>query len=401
MPVFEYKGLNAQSKNVKGTVDADSEKAARSKLRKMKIYPTKIVPEGQGGGLKNIRLFKSISVKDVAGMTRQLSILLNANIPLIDSLAATQDQTENPDIRKALGDIKEKVSEGSRLGDCMQSYPKIFDPIYIHMVKAGEASGALDIILARLAEYKEGQDELKSKVTSAMTYPILMVVGSVAMLAYLFTEVIPKIAGVIKKQKAALPLPTEIVLGITEFVQNYWLLVLIFFAILIFGFRYWKKTPKGHQKFDEMMLRVPLFGKLTLKIAVARFSRTLSTLLSSGVQLLQALGIVKNVMNNVVLEKMVAEVMVDVKEGENLADTLKATGQFPSMFLHMIAVGEKTGQLEEMLDKVASTYSKEVENYIDAMTSLLTPVMLIFMGGMIGFIVFAVLLPILQLTQSV
>lgn len=401
MPIFEYKGLNAQSKNIKGTIDADSEKAARSKLRKMKIYPTKIVPEGQGGGLKNIRLFKTIKVKDVASMTSQLSILLNANIPLIDAIAATQDQTENPDIRKALGDIKDKVSEGARLGDCMQAYPKIFDSIYINMVKAGEASGSLDVILERLAEYKEGQDALKSKVGSAMTYPILMVVASLAMLAYLFTEVIPKIAGVIKKQKAALPLPTEIVLGITEFIQNYWLLVVILIVAIGFGFRYWKNSPKGHRKFDETKLKLPLFGKLILKIAVARFSRTLSTLLSSGVQLLQALGIVKKVMNNVVLEDMVAEVMVDVKEGENLAQTLKATGQFPSMFIHMVAVGEKTGQLEEMLEKVAHTYDKEVENYIDGMTALLTPVMLIFMGLMIGFIVFAVLLPILQLTQSV
>jgi general secretion pathway protein F len=400
MPVFEYKGVDTQSKNVSGTVDADSEKNARAKLRRQKIFPTKLVPEGSSSSLKNIKLFQKVKVEDIATMSRQLAVLLNAKIPLIDSLEAIIDQVENPIIRKALSEIKEKVSEGARLGDCMQSYPKVFDNIYIHMVSAGEASGSLDVVLDRLADYKEGQADLKSKVKSAMMYPLIMTLVSIAMLAYLFTNVVPEITAVIVKQKITLPLPTRIVMGITYVLQNYWFITFIVFALVAFIVWRWIKSPKGQLKIDEWALKAPLFGALNLKIAVARFSRTLSTLLNSGVQLLPGLEIVKNVMDNKILEDVVSEVMVSVKEGESLAEPLKRSGKFPSMFLHMVRVGEKTGMLESMLERVANSYDKEVSDYVDGMTSIMTPIMLVVMGGVIGFIVFAVLMPILQLTQS-
>jgi len=400
MPVFDYKGVDASSKNVSGTIDAESEKAARAKLRKQRIFPTKIAPGGSGFSLKNIKLFQTVKVEEVAAMSRQLAILLNANIPLIDSLGATVDQIENPIIRKALAEIKEKVSEGARMGECMEAYPKVFDSIYIHMVKAGEASGSLDVVLTRLADFKESQADLKATVKGAMTYPVIMVIVSVGMLGYLFTSVVPKIASVIEKQDAVLPIPTQIVLGITHVVENYWFFVAIGFALVGFAFTAWKKSPKGRATLDEWSLKLPVFGMFNMKIAVARFSRTLATLLNSGVQLLQGLQIVKNVMDNVVLAKIIDEVVVSVKEGESLAEPLKRSGRFPSMFLHMITVGEKTGQLESMLERVADNYDKEVDNAVKAMTSLLTPVMLVFMGGTVGFIVFAVLMPILQLTQN-
>lgn len=399
MPVFEYKGVDANSKSVSGVVDADSERAARTKLRKQRIYPTKITLESSNKGLKGISFGKGVKVEEVALMTRQLSVLLNANIPLIDSLAAAQDQVENPVMRKALAEIKDKVSEGARLGDCMQAYPDVFDNIYIYMVKAGEASGSLDVVFKRLAEFKEAQAEMKAKVKSAMTYPVIMALVSVGMLGYIFTSVIPKIIAVFEKQKAALPGPTQLVIGITYFVQNYWLLVIIMAVVAFFAFRAWVNTPGGREKVDEFTLKMPVFGDLNRKVAVARFSRTLSTLLNSGVQLLQGLDIVRNVMDNVVLSKVVENTMVSVKEGESLADPLRRSGQFPTLFIQMVTVGEKTGMLEQMLEKVADTFDSEVDNAIASMTSLMTPVMLVVMGGAIGFIVFAVMMPILQLTQ--
>lgn len=400
MAVFEYKGVDAAGKSVSGVVEADSEKGARSKLRKQRIFPTKITPEGSGGGLKNLKIFQSVKVEEVAGMTRQLSILLNAKIPLIDSLEAVIDQIENPVIKKAMTDIKGQVSEGARMGDCMEAYPDVFDGIFIHMVKAGEASGALDIVLSRLADFKEGQADLKNTIKSAMTYPVIMVLVAVGMLGYLFTSVVPKIATVIAKQNAVLPLPTQIVLGITEIIEGYWFICMIVLVAFVMFFLSWKRSAKGRAKLDEMALKLPVFGELNRKIAVARFSRTLSTLLNSGVQLLQGLMIVKNVMDNEVLAKVIDSVVVSVKEGESLAEPLKRSGQFPTMFLHMVTVGEKTGQLEGMLERVADNYDKEVDNYVAGMTALMTPVMLVFMGGAVGFIVFAVLMPILQLTQN-
>jgi general secretion pathway protein F len=395
MPLFEYKGVDAKSKNVSGTVDADSEKAARTKLRRQKIFPTKI--SQQGKGIKEVRLFKGVKVEEIASMTRQLSVLINANIPLIDALEATTDQVEHPEIRKALTDIKGKVSEGARMGDCMSAYPKVFDNIYIYMVKAGESSGALDVVLDRLATFTEGQADLKQTIKSAMTYPVIMVIVSVGMLGYLFTSVVPKITAVIVKQKVALPLPTQVVMAITDAILNYWYLMGGGIVLLFFFFISWKSSAKGKERIDNWKLTAPVFGDLNIKIAVSRFSRTLSTLLNSGVQLLPGLEIVKNVLDNVVLAKIVEDVMVNVKEGESLADPLSRSGRFPSMFIHMIKVGEKTGQLEAMLEKVASNYDKEIDNYVQGMTALLTPIMLVFMGGMIGLIVAAVLMPILEM----
>ncbi|HLD43830.1 MAG TPA: type II secretion system F family protein, partial [bacterium] len=345
MPVFEYKGVDAKSKNVNGVVDAESERAARAKLRKQKIFPTKLIQQGTGPSLKSITLFNSVKVEDVAGMSRQLAILLNAKIPLIDAIEATADQVEHPEVRKALTEIKEKVSEGARLGDCMVHYPKVFDAIFIHMVKAGEASGSLDVVLNRLADFKEAQASLKATVKSAMTYPILMVVVSVGLLGYLFTSVVPKITKIIEKQKTVLPLPTRIVMSITDIITGYWYLVAIGLVVVVLLFLSWKKTPAGRERIDEWKLRAPVFGALNIKIAVSRFARTLSTMLNSGVQLLPGLEIVKNVLDNTVLARIIDSVMVSVKEGESLYDPLSRSGRFPSMFLHMIRVGEKTGQL--------------------------------------------------------
>lgn len=396
MPLYQYKGIDSAGKKASGTVDAESEKAARAKLRKLRIFPTAVISEGGGTGMHLTRMSGKVRVTDIANMTRQLAVLLNASIPLIDTLAAAQDQVENPKIRKAMAEIKEKVSGGARLADCMQSYPDVFDNIFVYMVKAGEASGSLDVVFNRLAEFKEKQAELGAKIKGAMMYPVIMFTVAVAMIGFLFTNVVPKITKLFEKQKAALPLPTEIVMGMTAFVNDYWYVVLAGMALAWFALQSWKRTARGREKIDEWKLKMPIFGELNRKVAVARLARTLSTLLNSGVQLLAGLEIVKNVMDNVVLARVIDETIVAVKEGEPLVTPLKRSGKFPTLFLQMIMVGEKTGMLEQMLEKVANTFDTEVDHYIGDMMSMITPIMLVFMGLAIGFIVMAVLMPILE-----
>lgn len=400
MPVFSYKGVDAYSKNVSGTIDAESERAARIKLRRMRILPTHVVLGNSGRGLKNIKFFQRVSIEEISQMTRQMAILLQANIPLLDTLEALQDQIENSLMKKALSEIKDRVKEGGRLADCMQDYPKIFDNIYINMVRAGEASGQLEIVLQRLADFTENQAKLKGKVKSAMMYPAIMALVAIGMVTFLLLNVVPKIVTIILKMKKTLPLPTQILIAVTDFLQGYWWLVILISIGLFYLIRNYKSTPAGRKRFDEIKLKMPIFGDLALKVAVARFSRTLGTLLKSGVQLLQGLEIVRNVMDNVVLSDLIQHVMKEVKEGESLAETLKKSGRFPNMFLHMIRVGEKTGALDHMLERVADNYDQEVETFVDGLTSVLEPVMIVFMGGVIAFIVFAVLMPIMQLSQG-
>lgn len=398
MPMFAYKGVDAASKAVSGTIDAESDRAARSKLRKLKVMPTKIVLAGSGG-IKGMSFLQGVSVQDVAHMTRQMAILLGANIPLIDTLEALQDQVDNPLIKKALSEIKEKVSQGGRLADCMTEYPKIYSSIYINMVRAGEASGQLETVLRRLADYTESQARLKSKIKSAMMYPVIMALVAVAMVSFLILNVVPKILGVFAKTKQVLPLPTRILVAITDIAQNYWWAILLGVVGIFFLIKKYAASPTGRKKIDEIKMKVPLFGELTLKVAVARFSRTLSTLLKSGVQLLPGLEIVRNVMDNVVLCALIDETMANVKEGESLAEPLRRSGRFPSMFIHMIAVGEKTGALDNMLEKVAENYDSEIDTFVEGLTSVLEPVMIVVMGGVIGFIVLAIMMPIMQMSQ--
>lgn len=398
MPIFAYKGMGADGKAIAGSIDAESDKAARSKLRKQRIMVTKIAAEAKRGGFSNP--FGGVSVSDVAQMTRQMSVLLSANIPLLDTLESLQQQLQNPILKNAMGDIKGKVAEGARVADCMAAYPNIFGNIFIHMIRAGEASGQLETVLNRLADYTESQAKLRAKMKSAMMYPSIMMLVCVGLVSYLLISVVPKILGIFAKNKdMVLPLPTRILVGATDFMQNYWWLLLIGTAAAIFAFLAWKKTPSGQKKVDSLKLRLPVFGKLNLLVAVSRFSRTLSTLLKSGVQLLQALDIVKNVMDNVILSAVVEETMANVKEGESLAMPLRRSALFPVFFIQMIETGEKTGALDTMLETVAKNYDGEVETAVDGMTSVLEPVMLVVMGGVVGFIVMAIMMPIMQMSQ--
>ncbi|MDP2599122.1 MAG: type II secretion system inner membrane protein GspF [Deltaproteobacteria bacterium] len=408
MPVFEYSGINQQRKKAAGIVEAENEKAARLKLRKMGIYPEFLTLEGGkkakislGSRIDFSKFTQRIKVTDIAQMTRQLATLVNANIPLVDSLTALVDQTENEKLKKMLSQVREKVTEGTKLSDAMRGFPKIFSDLYINMINAGENSGALDVVLVRLADFLEGQAKLRSKIIGAMIYPIIMSVVGVVLIVMLIIFVIPKITSIFEDVAATLPLPTRVLIALSEALTTGWVVVLLLVAIplMIFGIRKWLKTPKGKSYLDRKMLKMPVYGKLTRMISISRFSRTLATLLSSGVPLLGALDIVKNIVSNTVIRGVIEETRVSVQEGSSVSDVLKKSGEFPPIVTHMVTIGEKTGELEKMLERVADAYDTQVDNTVSTLTTLLEPIMILVMAGVVSFIVMSILLPILQLNQ--
>lgn len=405
MAVFTYRGMDLAGKKVSGIVDAENIKSARLKLRKQNIYPTQVFEGGSGQASGNffsalLQRFKKVKVEDIAMMTRQLSTLVNANIPLVDALTAMTDQITHPKLQSAITDIKERVKEGSRLADAMRSHADIFSDLYINMVYAGEISGALDTILLRLADFTESQARLRRKVKGAMIYPIIMIVVGMGLMGIVLGFLIPKITKIFAKSKQTLPLPTQIVMGMSDFVVYYWWLIFILIGLFYFLYSKYRKTEKGHETLDRYKLRLPLFGSIFRMVAIARFSRTLSTLMKSGVQLMKGLEISKDVVENVVLSNSIAETRVAVKEGESIAGPLKRSKQFPPMVLHMIALGEKTGELEMMLSRIADSYEEQVDNKISSLMTALEPLIIIVMGFSVGFIALSVILPILKMNEG-
>ena len=405
MPVYSYVGLSPDGKNVNGIIDAESPRAARLKLRRTGVFPTSLTETREDttprASRSISRLFERASPQELAVMTRQLSTLVSAGLPLVECLSALIDQVDSEGLKRMLTETRERVNEGSSLADALAEHPKLFSDLYVNMVRAGEASGALDVVLLRLADYTESTARLRSKLRSALTYPILMVVVGGAILFFLLSYVVPKITRIFTESKQVLPLPTRALLAISGAFASYWPVVLVLLIAAAFGFRYWVRTPTGRARYDRWILRLPVFGKLLQKIAVARFSRTLSTLLKSGIGLLPSLDIVKNIVDNRVLFEATEAARDAIREGQSIAPPLKKSGIFPPLMIHMIAVGERSGQLEEMLFKTAETYEGEVDSTIATLTTLLEPVMILFMGGLVLFIVLSILLPIFQMNQLI
>jgi general secretion pathway protein F len=315
-------------------------------------------------------------------------------------LTALVDQVETEYFKSVWSDVKQRVNEGSGFGDALSAYPKIFSGLYVNMVRAGEHSGALDIVLTRLADFTEGQAELKAKLFSMMFYPALMLVMAIVVTSGLFIFVIPKITEIFESQKKeTLPIPTEILIGVSSFMSSWWFIVLPAFVLSIWGFFHYINTESGRKWWDRVVLRAPLFGPLVRMVAITRFSRTMSTLLGSGVPVLTAFDIVRAVVQNSVLSKVIESAREAVKEGESLAAPLKRSGEFPPIVAHMIAVGEKSGQLEEMLNNVARSYEVQVDARLRAMTSVLEPLMIIALGIIVAFIVLSIILPMLEISS--
>jgi general secretion pathway protein F len=401
MPVFEYKGLNRAGKSIRGTVESENSKNARIRLKKEGVYVVDI-KDKKAAALKkssSTGFGGKVGVQDLSLMTRQLATLIKSQIPLVDALAALVDQIENPILRGAISDIRQMVTEGISLHKAMAKYPKVFTNIYITMCEAGEMSGTLDVILVRLAEFTEKQNELKNKVRGAMMYPIVMMFFGLAVMIILFVVVIPKVTAIFEDLNRQLPWYTELLIGMSKFISEYWILILGGLAFIGFMFARWKASESGSMKWDGIKLKIPVVGKLTRMIIVSRFAKTLSTLLAGGVPMLNAFDIVKNVVDNKVFEKVIVEARDNVSEGESVAIPLKRSGEFPPIVIHMISIGEKTGELEQMLTQVSESYDFQVNVAVGGLTSLLEPVMLIFMGLIVGFIVFSIMIPILEMSN--
>lgn len=401
MPLFEYKGITPGGKTVRATIDADNARNARAKLKKEGIYVVELRDKAKAkqAAKKKVAASGRVSVQDRASMTRQLATLLRANIPLVESLAAVADQVENQTLKEAIADIKNMVNEGVAFHKGLQKYPKIFNKVYVTMCEAGEASGTLDMILLRLAEFTEAENELNAKVKSAMLYPIIMVIFVNIMLAVMFIFVIPKMQAVFESAELELPWYTQLVIGISGFMVNYWWAILIGLAGSVLLFRNWKNSESGSKTWDKIVLKSPIVGKLARMIAVSRFTRTLATLLNGGVPMLQAMDIVKNVVGNSVLAAAIEEARNNISEGESIAGPLKKSGEFPPIVTHMINIGEKTGELENMLTQVSDSYDFQVKTQISGLTALLEPVMIIMMGGVIGVIVFSIMVPMFEMAN--
>lgn len=404
MPIFEYHGLSPTGKNIKGVIDAENLRAARAKLKKDGLFITDVrdkkkASQAKQGG-KRAGRGKSVPVSEMALMTRQLATLIKANIPLVDALNAVSEQVENPTLSEAMSDIKSMVNEGSPLFRAMGKYPKIFDTIYVSMCEAGEMSGSLDIILLRLAEFTESQNTLRSKVKGALTYPVIMLGVTFALLSFLFIFVIPKIVVVFDNfPELTLPWITEVTIGISNIMINYWYVFLAFGFLSYLFFIQWKGTPAGKKKWDSLQLKLPLFGEMNRMVAVSRFTRTLATLLTGGVPMLTAMQIVRNVVDNDIIAEAIDEARGNISEGESIASPLKRSEQFPPIVIHMISIGEKTGDLENMLVRVSEAFEFQVKNKIETLTGLMGPMVLVIMGLVIGVIVFAVMVPMFELTN--
>ena len=407
MAVFEYRGIQiASGKPVKGYRDADNAKSLRAVLRRDGVLLTEASEEADPGEKKGKKLelfafMQRPSTADVAVMTRQLATLVRAGVPLVDSVAALTEQVEKEQLKRTLTAVRESLNEGTSFNKSLQQHPTIFPSLYINMVAAGEASGTLEAVLERLADFMEGQARLKGKVTAALAYPVLMMIIGFVMVGVLMVAVVPKVTSIFDNLGHALPWYTRLLIGVSNIVSGYWwLLIGVTFGTVVL-FRRWKGSPEGKLKWDSFRLVVPIFGRLNLLVSVARFARTLSTLLSSGVQLLQAMEIGRHVLENARLESVIAEAIGSIRGGESIAEPLKRARVFPPMVTHMIAVGEKTGQLEAMLENVSRAYEADVETRVVALTSLLEPLMIVLLGGVVGFIAMAILMPLIQMNELV
>ncbi|MBI2897099.1 MAG: type II secretion system inner membrane protein GspF [Deltaproteobacteria bacterium] len=408
MAVFEYRGITAAGKAVHGVRDASDPKSLKALLRKDGVFLTEVLEEAAAKARRarevNIgAFFRRISQMDVAVATRQLATLMGAGITLVEALGAVIDQLDNPEFKRVFTAVRTRVTEGSSFAEALSAHPRLFPGIYVNMVAAGEASGTLEIVLGRLADFGESQTKLRQKVISAMAYPIFMMVIGVIIITIMMIVVVPKVTGIFEDFNKALPWYTQMLIFISGVVSS-WVFWVIFIPVAVgtvLFFRSWARTKPGREKVDRFLLWAPLFGPIVRNLAISRFAQTLSTLLASGVPLLKALEITRNVLANVVLEAVVEEAAGSIREGESIAEPLKRSGRFPPMVTHMIAIGERSGQLESMLGNVARFYEGQVEARLSILTSLLEPLMILLMGGMAGGIAFSILMPILQLNEFV
>ncbi|MCX7983164.1 MAG: type II secretion system inner membrane protein GspF [Syntrophales bacterium] len=406
MPVYEYVALDLRGRKKKGLLEAETLSHAQRKLRTQQVYPVKLreVKERKETHLIS-EIFKNwfsrVSLREITALTRQLSTLIGAGLPLVTSLDVLVSQTSENRLRKVLAQLKDSINEGNSLTHSLSQFPMIFNHFYVNMVKAGELSGALPLVLERLAEYLERQEILRSKIRSALAYPTLMFFIGFAVLFFLVSFVVPNITRIFQDTHQRLPVFSLMLISVSGFLEKYWWVLLAAFAGAIVFVQSYLRTNQGRRIWDEGKIKIPILGPVFEQIYLARFSRTLGTLLQSDVPLLQALEITRPVINNEVFSEIIRKAVTEVEEGRSLAEAISKNGRFPPLVLEMIAVGEQSGALEKMLFRTADALEREVEMKISVFTSLLEPVMILIMGFVVGFIVISILLPIFEMNQLV
>jgi general secretion pathway protein F len=412
MPVYAYKGVDQRGKSRRGFVDAESLRSARSKLRRDGVFLTDISEGGSKGrgrvrgdareegsrlSLPNLR---RISAMDMAMATRQLATLIGAGIPLVESLSALTEQVETPRLKGVIGIVRDRVNEGNSLADALAE-TGAFTDLYVSMVRAGEAGGALEQVLDRLADYVEGQVRLQNKVLSIILYPLVMLAFALCVIVAVVTVVLPQITQLLESLNQPLPWFTRFMIGLSDFVRTWWwALGLGAFAAWI-AFRTAVRTERGRVRWDAIRLRMPYLGRLTRLLAISRFTRTLSTLLAGGIPIVRSLQISKFVANNAIIGQAIDHAAESLTEGATLAAPLRSSGEFPPMVTHMVDVGERSGELEPMLAKIADTYDEQVENAVTRITALLEPILILLMVVIVLIIIMSVLAPMLEITGSI
>lgn len=406
MALYSWTGYSEKGKASSGMIDAVSLREAKLKLRSQGLFVSTIAEEEHGLAhpLRDITvrgLLGRVRMEDLAVTTRQLSTLVGASIPLVDALNALYEQTDSPPMKKTIAQVRDSVNEGLSFADALAQHKRVYPDLYVNMVRSGEASGALDVVLLRLAEFLEGQHRLRSKVGAALLYPAVLLIISILVLMYLLTAVVPKVVGMFESMNQVLPVPTRVLISLSTFLSATWWMMAIAVVVAVVLVTRWRKTDKGSLRFDQFRLSFPVYGAVYRKVSVARFARTLGTLLASGVPIIESLRIVKTVVQNRIMERAIENSITEVMDGSSLAAPLKKSGVFPPILVHMISVGEKSGSLEEMLTKAADSYEGDVETTVAGLTSILEPIMIVIMGGIVGFVVISILMPMLEMSTIV
>ena len=401
MPVYRYNAMDPSGRAVAGTLEAESLELVRAKLADLRYHILNIRETRSRSGLSDRFLaMQRVKLRDLVVFSRQFATMVDAGLSVVKCLDILQKQCRNPRLKDAIGQIKHDVAGGSSLTEAVQKHPRIFSGLYVNMIRSAEAGGILDVVLDRLAAFQEKEQETRNKITSAMTYPVVVFCFSMLMLLGLLFFVLPKFKGIFETMQLELPLTTKLMLNSSEYVQQYWYIALVVMVGLVLGIRLIARTDKGRYAIDAAKLRVPVFGDLLLKTAVSRFARTFGTLISSGVPVLRALDIVGDTAGNLVVAETVSRARESIKEGDKISTPLYGSRIFPVMVTQMIAVGEETGRLDQMLDKVASFYDDEVDATLKALTSLIEPLMIVGLGVIVGFIAVSVISPIYSLVGS-
>lgn len=406
MPLYTYKGYDATNgKSCKGKIEAESPKAARTKLRQRnRVIVSDLKEEASLETVKakqGIFSSRKVPLQEIAIMTRQFATLTQAHVPLDESLRALTAQVEHIMLRNTMAAIKDQVSEGKSLADALSTFPGVFSKLYINMVRAGESSGALGLVLERLADFLEYQDAVKGKIVSAVSYPAIMITASVSVIAYLMVSVVPKLTKVFANLKVTLPWYTKFVIGVSDFIQQRWYVILVVIGTAFFSFRAYVSSEAGRKKFDIFVLGLPIFGPVLLRINISRFTKTLSTMLTSGVPIVTALEITRNIIGNTAIAEVLETAKIAVQEGRSLGASIEKSEHFPPLVTHMIMTGERTGQLEEMLTHVSKAYDAEVERKISAMIAMIEPLMIIMMAGVTVLVVIAMIVPMLRVMNNI